>query len=707
MSIGRGRLFLTFFLICATAGLKAQIYSPAVLHKGQVDTSNLAALARTIYKKAGAVTDREKAEAIWRFFLTDGRFVKPGFWYHIAGWAYEEPQGEVLDPLKLLNSYGFGLCYHIAPLLEAVWEAGGFPDARVWFLTGHTVTEVFYDGAYHYYDSDMMGYNTIGNGDPRHSPVASVHQIERNGDIILGKLTSPKEVNKSLVDYPWYPADLREAAIGGLAELFTTTSNNWLYPCKRYPQGHTMDFVLRPGERLIRYFEPGNGNLCYVPYKFVGGKWEEFPREFSRWNIRTVDGPKSQKDGRRWATGRIEYTPVLSDRTAYYPSFGVGFNENLHLPGKTAGAHFLTREKPDNPGRAVFEVRSPYVIIDANVVINASLKASGDSLVVETSTDNARTWQAAGALKGPYSGRWQTAPEVVAHSQHATHTAVSGSYGYLLRLSMLGPGPADAIAVDGITITTRFQLNPRTLPALEAGRNELLYRPGPAYERRVIPVRLERVEQEVLNATNVRHVEEDGQGYLMPRDGKTAEFIFELSAPGDSPLIGFDAGGRFLEIEDSLAPDKLTAEVRKTSVHSTTAASPPKASLSWSTSENGNYSLLWQYEPPQWRDGQKIDRTLRWPEVDRNVRSLPSGTKKVYVRYRIQGIAIDDLRLAVLSPGSGNTGHLEITHVWRENGQRRTSVERIANPRSEHEYIVETGPASAISNEAVIFSCSR
>jgi hypothetical protein len=108
--------------------------------------------AEGIYLQAGAQTPRERAEDIWRFFLTDGRFVKPGFWYHIAGWAYEEPIGELLDPLKLLNSYGFGLCYHIAPLLEAVWKAGGFADARVWFLTGHAVAEVYYEDAYHYCD---------------------------------------------------------------------------------------------------------------------------------------------------------------------------------------------------------------------------------------------------------------------------------------------------------------------------------------------------------------------------------------------------------------------------------------------------------------------------------------------------------------------------------------------------------------------------
>src|SRR5579885_3337887 len=140
----------TAFIIAALPAC-AQVYSPRVLKEGQADATNLHRFVQAIYDQAHASTPREHAEAIWRFFLTDGRFVPPGFWYHIAGWAYEEPKGEVLDSTKLLNSYGFGLCYHIAPLLEALFDAGGFEDSRVWFLTGHTVTEVFYDGAYHYF----------------------------------------------------------------------------------------------------------------------------------------------------------------------------------------------------------------------------------------------------------------------------------------------------------------------------------------------------------------------------------------------------------------------------------------------------------------------------------------------------------------------------------------------------------------------------
>ncbi len=200
-------------LLVLAFSLEAQVYSPKLLRDGQPDSTDLARFAQAIYKQASAVTPREKAEAVWRFFLTDGRFVKPGFFYHIAGWAYEEPSGDVLDPIKLLNSYGFGLCYHIAPLLQAVFLAGGFADARVWFLTGHTVAEVYYAGQYHYFDSDMMGYNVAGADGFRGKPVASVHDIERDGAIITGKLLPSGAVKPGSVDNPWYPADVNAHAI--------------------------------------------------------------------------------------------------------------------------------------------------------------------------------------------------------------------------------------------------------------------------------------------------------------------------------------------------------------------------------------------------------------------------------------------------------------------------------------------------------------
>ena len=153
----------------------------------------------------------------------------------------------MLDPLKLLNSYGFGLCYHIAPLLEAVFEAAGFEDARVWFLTGHTVAEVYYDGSYHYFDSDMMGYNVPGTGPYAGKAVASVRHLEQDPRNHSRQMAGPKAVKEGVVDAPWYPADVRAGAMEGLADLFTSTKDNYLFPSTRYATGHDMSFRVAPG----------------------------------------------------------------------------------------------------------------------------------------------------------------------------------------------------------------------------------------------------------------------------------------------------------------------------------------------------------------------------------------------------------------------------------------------------------------------------
>jgi hypothetical protein len=647
--------FRAFFLaatLAVTAG--AQVYSPKVLLKNQPDASDLHTLAQGIYASAGARTSRERAEAVWRFFLTDGRFVKPGFWYHIAGWAYEEPMGEVLDPLKLLNSYGFGLCYHIAPVLEAVWKAGGFADARVWFLTGHTVAEVYYDGAYHYYDSDMMGYNTIGRGSVQESSVASVHQIEQNAQIILAKLKSPTQVDAAVVEAPWYPADVRAAAIGDLASLFSSTADNWLFPFERTPQSHSMSFELRPGERLIRNFRPERDDLFYLPYKFTGRAWEEFPQEVAEYQIKTANGPRSQKDERRWATGRLEY--------------------RLPMTGEAA---------------QIYEVQSPYVIIDAELQLDAVLASERQALTVETSTDDGLTWLAAGMLRGPHKGPWQVEPAVLARSEHGRRTAVSGSYGYLVRVTGGGGELRSGLLV------TRIQLNPRTLPELVAGRNDLTYTAGPPMVRHVMARPL---PDTVLNA---HYVSDGAQGFWIPAAHGPADFIFHVATRDAGLLSALEAGGRFLDLTAGLAPDKFTAEVRKVAA---LRANQPAAAIAWSNSPAGPFQTIWEYDPHlQWKDGIPIDRTLRWQEIDRHVEI--SGARDIYIRYRIQDLALDQFRLAVEAKQAVHPFAVEVTHVWLENGARKTLTRRIPPGAAEYRYSIEIPPNARVVNEAVIFEC--
>ena len=668
---------LALVLLSVTKPLPAQVYSPLVTKDGQVDVTDLKTLAAQIFQQANARTEREKAEAVWRFYLTDGRFVPPGIFYHIAGWAYEEPSGQVLDPIKLLNSYGFGLCYQDAPLMEATYDAGGFRNSRVWFLTGHTVAEVFYDGGYHYFDSDMMGYNPIGTGPLRQRPVASVYQIEQDGNIILKKEIKPGEVDPDAVDTPWYPADVRAHAIPDLAELFTTRDDNYLYPFKRYPQGHQMSFVLRPGERMIRYFHPEPAGLFYLPYQLDGSSWQEVPQEIEEYAIKTIDGPHSQKDGRLWATGKIEYRPPADVLSAWTNS-------------------------PKDAAELIIKMPCPYVIIDATFKLTVNLNSAQDKVQAETSVDGGATWVESAALSGPFHGPWNVRPARLTQSAHGQRNAVAGTYGYLLRLTYHGAGEARSVGHD-LVLTTLFQLNPRSLPALAPGHNALEYHAADEV-RTELPVRIDKIAPSAWKVTNETYQDQGGQGYLVNSGSSPGEVIYALTDPEGHALGGFDAGARFLDLRNGIAPDKFTAEVRKVTPWPGAGAAV-SASLSWSANPDGPWKTLWTYDPNlQWLDGQAIDRTLRWPEVDKSVRDLPAGTRRVYVRYLAQGMAIDSIRMAVTRIVDPSHSALKITHAWKQNGKEQEFNQEIPAGTGARRYEVDI-PQGAISNEALILEC--
>ena len=490
--------------------------------------------------------------------------------------------------------------------------------------------------------------------------MASVHQIERDGGIVTGKLVGARHSDTANVDSPWYPADVRAHAILDLTGLFTSSDDNWLYPFQRYELGHTMDFALRPGERLVRYFHPEPEGLFYLPYRFDGASWIEFPQELAQYKIRTSDGPQSQKDGRRWATGMQQY----------------------HPPAMTANS-------------AVYSMPSPYVIIDANFQMKASLNDAAGRVTVETSVDAGNLWTEASTLMGPHEGYWTATAAVLTRSEHGARNAVSGTYGYLVRITRSG-----GARIDDLTLTTRFQLNPRTLPELAAGNNEIDYSSS--------SLRRWELREPPLVMQNAARVVSGGQGYFANLNAGPGNLVFALEAPDGGEINGFDVGGRFLDLSDGLAPDKFTAELRKVTPWPVGPDPQQSASIAWSESVSGPYRALWTFDPKlEWKDGDPIDRTLRWPEVDRQLRDLPKGTRRVYVRYQMQGLAVDALRMATIRSGLISASPLRITHLWKENGTQRQQVEDIGPHRTHARYRIKTKPDAAVLNDALILECPR
>jgi hypothetical protein len=148
-----------------------------------------------------------------------------------------------------------------------------------------------------------------------------------------------------------------------------------------------------------------------------------------------------------------------------------------------------------------------------------------------------------------------------------------------------------------------------------------------------------------------------------------------------------------------LAPNKLTAETRHTDI--TTGDGP--ASLSWALSPKGPFHEIWRSpDRLSWRDGQPVDRLLRWPEVFRTFHDLPAGTKRVYVRLSSAGPAIDNVRLAIYVAGPQPSGHLKIVQKWREAGVRREHVEQVDGWAMQHVFTIRAG--GAVTNESITLS---
>ncbi|MBI5086289.1 MAG: hypothetical protein HZB13_17040, partial [Acidobacteria bacterium] len=536
---------------------------------------------------------------------------------------------------------------------------------------------------------------TVGDGNFRAQPVASLHQVANDPQLLLGKLLNPSTPTAGKVDNPYYPADVAASALADIASLFTTKADNWLYGETRYARGHSMDFVLRPGETMTRYFDPETPKTYYLPYKWTEKGWQQFPTPHPDYGIFTANGPESYVDARRWASGRLEFKPALWAPASFLRT------ENLRLPDPALGEEAFAVADATSPAAAVFEVQSPYAIINGRFDLRVVLPDETAAIRMEISTDLGVTWQTEAARQGPFEGQWLVAPRDWLTSADGSLTALSGKYGYFVRLGLTG-----AASVSSVMIDTRFQLNPRSLPALVPGTNRLGYQPGLQRRRRALPVRTNELDWFAYTAGNLQYLTEDSQGFVFPAGDAAVDITFELASPDGAPLTGFDAGGRFLDLKDGLAPDKLTAEPRASAFANRSRPGPVSASLEWGLGWDGPFTPLWQWQPSlEWKDGNAVRQTLRWPEVDSEVRSLPPDTLRVLVRYRLQNVGIDEFRLAGITTPAPAVTPLLVTHVWTEDGAEKRYTQQVPDSSQPLDYTIEIPAQAKTRNRALILAC--
>ena len=441
----------------------ARVYSPRILAPGIADTYSLRTFAQ--FDRWRDLSGDARAYEVYRY-LTD---THTGLFHMNVVAEGEDALSEfveIRDPVKILNVYGYAYCGILGPTMAGICEGIGLGPARTVVLPGwnHVAAETYYDNQWHYLDLD-------------------VHAVFRRDD---GRLASLEEArtdpslwrDRGPLFFPNDPLDSTRA-------IYEKTTVEPYYGFQQ--AGHTMDYVLRPGERLTRWWRP------------QGGRWHHLAEYNDQpWLRRLLEEPpRGPKPNHRQFTvhnhgnGRFIYEPQLTDA---YADFEHGVEDHSNVMVTSDG---LRLRQPGN-GVAVFEVRSPYIIVPQVGELDrreddtqaAILEWSGRHVSWSISRDNGLTWL-------PVEAREEQTGDGASATIDLTRW-VSGRYGYLLRCTL--SGNAGDACLRRLKITTWVQLAPASLPALRRGRNAMRLVTGDHYglSTRVVEVRSRASDPEEL-----------------------------------------------------------------------------------------------------------------------------------------------------------------------------------------------------------------
>ncbi len=473
------------------------ILNPRITVNGLYDWFDTETMAREITRDCS--TDEEKALAIWDF-------IRQNF-QHLAS----PGDRECHNPVVAMNIYGYANCAYHSTVFTALCRSLGIP-ARVWEVWHHTVTEAFYNNAWHMLDSDIgLYYLTADN-----RTIASVEQLWDDQKISGGKesgavLTNFSGRNKAVRavytdvegNHPHESQDGEKIRgyryFFGPAECFIQTG----YDRFTY-EPHNMAMTLRPDEKLIRNWKGGDKYYDY----------ERHDKDFES----GIDYAKPV----RYGDGKIIWKPDLKSKAA--PSF---FNKDQApgfeiLDGQAPAVHVRHQHGGiyDFPERAILSTETPYSIL-------------GGSLKAVFYRGGAREWDRLSATilstTGPVHSRIWSAPEGVTGQIMAEidldkvlfPNGERGRHDYMVEFNFMADernDPPTQSGLESIELTTDIQVSSYSLPALSKGRNIIRYRDETPGEHKVRITHIWRERND-----NTPPSIPDGPSF--PQDGETVRTL--------------------------------------------------------------------------------------------------------------------------------------------------------------------------------------
>lgn len=592
---------LVVLLATPAAEVGAHEYAPRVLSPHNADAYSMKTFAQ--FPRWRDLQGDAKVYEIYKYLADPRTGIYP---MGVGAWEGQDPVyefGFIRDPVKMINVYSVGYCDMLGPTLAGVVQDMGIGPARTLNLPGlsHVASEVFYDAKWHYLDLDLRAVFRRPDGS-----LASMEEAKKDASLWKGP-NSPlffplDDLEKTRKSYAATPVQVRYGVNMG---------------------GHTMDYVLRRGERFTRWWKP------------QGDRWSHHESYHKTPAIRAIlerepPGPKCKHAG--WSlhthgNGRFVYKPDLTSRSGDFAD-GVYDAQGVR-PGRSGLS---------GSGYAVFEVRSPYVIVPrvghlettGDDVEASVVKLDATGVTASVSVDNGLTWTTPASLD--------------------LTPLVSGRYGYLLKLELQGK---DAL-VRALEITTWIQVHPASLPSLRKGRNEMRYVTGDHYglDTRVMEIRTNGSDR----ADFLKYLSEPPQDFDPARTTRRARgpFTAKVTAPPGARVAWFSAGGSFM-------------------AHQGEAAHRTKNAMAWSAQESGGFREFYRADVPagqsHWHYNADVEVKLDTP------------LKTVFIRYTGDP-GVNNLRIFAhcVEDTPSTRSPVTITHAWREKGELKTSTVTVQKP---------------------------
>jgi hypothetical protein len=371
-------------------------------------------------------TDEERAMALW-------------WWVLYKRFQRSPTDRSALHPVRAMNGYGYGICGHTSAWMKCLWTAAGL-KARVQEIWGHTVSEAYWDGAWHMLDGNVKVFYL----DRNNRTIASLATLERDAGLIQRGI-HPRD--------PWFRGPDPPGRNQEFVRYIISHKDNYEEDSydSEIAKNYTMAMALKPGEKLIRWWDPRLG-------------------KHERRDLRA-------KPPERYANGQLIWEPDLR-RLDIRPYLSVPHYGNLATraeDSRTPAIHpaDLQDSLYTRPSVFTIPITSPYPIVGGRFSCTL-VKQSASNLDLVSVFFGRPGWEP-GDL---FNFRGDPGTRQLDFDLDSKIVKDGPQYGYGIGFALRGNAeakPPTQAGLDGFRSVSDLQVSPHGLPALALGPNTVRF----------------------------------------------------------------------------------------------------------------------------------------------------------------------------------------------------------------------------------------